>query len=322
MILENKVIQASIKPLTRFINENPRSIGIVEKVVEVKMKALGHGESNISILAKVNDKYLFVIRIAQLKKDGVEKEFEILEKVPNKLGPEPIYINTSKKVIPYPFLIESFVSGKNITDWTEENLSMLAKSLALLHSKTATIKNENISFSTKLKSDNNYFLKNNLSLSQDHEIASVLNNILQYLDTKEKLLVELKQLSLIHGDLNSSNIYLDEKNNIKFIDWELAHYNDPAREFSTFYYDDMKYLDWRIHLKSPHREKFLLKYMKRADIQDKHFEDRVKVWQIVDKAGAFIYCKWKALTAKHKNEKLKFDETANLLKNSLEKAVV
>jgi aminoglycoside phosphotransferase (APT) family kinase protein len=322
MTNKKEIINSSIKPLVQFIKSAPKKLGIKETITEVELSPLGYGESNISLFAKVNIKHLFVFRIAQLYKDKVQHEFEILRKIPDNLAPKPIYLDTSKKVIPHPFLVESFIFGKNISVWKKESLNRLATALALLHSKTAINKNTAISFTKKLEMDNDYFFKNNSLLAQNNEITSLLRIVAKYLGTNEDLLSNLKYLSLIHGDLNTSNIYLDDKGSIILIDWELAHYNDPAREFSTFFYDDMKYLDWRIHLKPTQKENFLSTYKKVAGLKDDTFYARVRLWQIVDKAGAFIYCNWKALTSRNAKEKAVFNKTANDLKDSLERMIL
>lgn len=307
-----------LKSLEILISENPDKLGIKEAISDVQIERLGKGESNISLLVTVNKKQKLVFRLAQLYADSLEKEFETLSKIPTGIGPKPIYLNTEKNVIDYPFLVESFVPGQTVHKWDKTHLSEMAQTLATLHSKTKIKKEQEINFGNKLKEDNNYFFKNCPELLNDKEVEMTIKFVLDILESKNFLLKRVNTVSVLHGDLNSENILLGDDGKIRFIDWELSHYNDIAREFSTFYYDDMKYLNWRIQLESPLKDFFLDEYSKRADIKDEEFKERVFVWQLVDKTGAFIYCKWKSLTIESEKEKDKFSEVAYQLKISIE----
>lgn len=308
------------KSIAVFITKNPNRLGLGKEISSIKLKPLGKGESNISILAIVNRKYWLTFGIAQLYEDKLEKEYEILSKIPSGIGPKPVYLNTEKKIIHLPFLVESFVSGVNITEWNSGHLSSLAETLAELHTKTKIKRLKNISFKNLLEKDNNYFLKNYPELTKDKKITNIIKSVSNYLDSKEYLIDKVKQLSIVHGDLNTNNIIVSDKK-ISLIDWELAHYNDPAREFSTFYYDDMKYLNWRVQLKPTLKDYFLNKYISKSGLQDDYFKKRVGIWQIVDKTEAFIYCSWKSLLSKNYKEKTIFTNTADLLKSSLDRTI-
>ena len=317
-----KSVESLTNSIREFVLQNPDKLNLPTNVTNVKLKFLGRGESNISILVTVNNRNPVVFRISQLYEDKIQKEYKTLSKIPSNIGPRPIHLNTDKKNIPFPFLVESFIAGESVLNWNENSLAKLARSLATLHNKTRSKRLKTISFVTLLQRDNNHFLKNYPELNNNKEIKVALKSTIKYLSSRESLLDDVRQLSIVHGDLNTDNIKEDNDKGIRFIDWELAHYNDPAREFSTFYYDDMKYLNWRIHLKSTLKDYFLSKYINESGIRDGDFKERVLAWQIVDKAGAFIFCSWKSLVARDAKTRIKFSKTANRLRSSLKRMTI
>jgi len=310
-----KIQPESIHKIEEYIQNNPQIIKFGQPIYSITLDHMGSGESNLSLLLKINNNIEGVVRIALLYDHLIQPEFETLKKIPQGIAPEPFCLDTSKSIIPHPFLIESYISGQPVANWDEKSLCSLAATLAELHNKTKTNQKVAIQFQKKLLEDNNSFLKTITDLN----VKKFVQIVIDFLNTKQNLFDTLVGTSILHGDLNGGNILVDNEGKIKLIDWELSHENDPAREFSTFYYDDMEYFNWRIQLQTNLQDIFLNKYIDLTKVDDKNFKKRIKIWQIVDQTGAFIYCTWKGMMDQEHQEK--FDTIAQHLKTSIEKYI-
>ncbi len=278
----------------------------------ITLKKLGAGESNENYLAFLNNGKKIVIRIANLYgAESLAKEYKTLQSLPQGLAPEPIFLDLSGKILNQPFMIQSFVEGQRVNKWTDELLQKFAQSLALLHQTQKKKITKPINIKKYFYSLDQYFFQDLPELIQFNNLKKLIDKTNNFIENNKSLFTSLKNYSLIHGDLNQDNILLDEKK-FKLIDWELAEYNDPARDFATFFYPDLQYFDWRIQLNKTQQKILLDSYQDKFN-QDENFVKRVEFWQKIDKAGAIIFCSWKYKKTQQKS----FIQMANKLKNSL-----
>ncbi len=286
-----------------------------------EIKLLGTGENFVNFTVESNGKRN-VIRVAKKEhKKRIEDEFEWLRLLPPDIGPQPIKIDTSKKIIPNTYMIQSFVEGNKVEKWGEEELTALAVTMSSFHKikgqyfgefHSTTKKLVLVDFLNKL---NSYFFDKNKSLLDDEDIKVIRPKVLKYLEEHQHLFDSIEEFSLIHGDMTNQNMLYDGKK-IRIVDWETASYGDNALDFATFYYDDFPYYKWRVHLKEDQTKILVNEYQKHNP--DKTLEERIKVWLTFDKFCSLLYCKWK-LDEYKKNPKEEITITKEELKEEIEK---
>lgn len=286
-----------------------------------EIKLLGTGENFINFTVESNGKRNVIRVFKREGQDKVEEEFEWLKLLPHDIGPNPIKLDTTKKIIPFPYMIQSFVVGNRVKDWGDEELKALALTMSSFHKIKGKYFGENnskittlvmVDFLNKL---NSYFFDKNKSLMDDKDIKEIRPKVLKYLEDNQTLFDSIKEFSLIHGDMTNQNMVYDGKK-LRIIDWEAASYGDNALDFATFYYDDFPYYKWRVHLKEDQIKILVNEYQKH--IPDKTLADRIKVWLVFDKFCSLLYCKWK-LDEYDKNPKEKITITKEELNEEIEK---
>lgn len=118
------------------------------------------------------------------------------------------------------------------------------------------------------------------------------------------------------GESNENYLAILQNGKITFIDWELAVYNDNARDFATFFYPDISYFNWRIVLDKSQQEILINNYLENYGY-DSNIRERIQVWLVLDKMSAAIYCHWKSQQQKNNAKYMQMSE--RLLANVISK---
>jgi len=129
--------QAFHDGLARLFQARRTALGIAGPITTLTTTMLGAGESNLSLRADVNGRQSFTARLAyrtEAETDAYRaREFEGLALLPPGLGPTPLYLDLSKRHLPYPCAVLSFVPGAPRADWSVEDVQAHAARLAHLH---------------------------------------------------------------------------------------------------------------------------------------------------------------------------------------------
>lgn len=262
---------------------------------------LGTGENNISMLAKAGRKrYVFRIGLRKELEKNMRREFEYMKKLPKDIGPEPLFFDNSKDIIPRVYSVLSYIKGKHVYRWSERHLKMHARKLAELHNKRFR------SFGSLEKPIHGSFdlfkkFKKDLRVNRsafDNDINKILPKVKEHIKKKNLLFMSLKKFSMLHGDLCVDNI-LFSKDRVRYIDWEWSKIGDNAEDVACFY-KDFGFKPWVIKLKGKRLRLFLDTYLKY--IKDETLKQRVEVWHIYGLFFTLVYFKWK-LKNFHKENK-------------------
>lgn len=286
-----------------------------------EVSKLGEGENFCSYLLSAKDKK-FVLRVSiRDREDVLANEFEILKLLPDSVGPRPISLDVSRQLLPYPFMVQSFIDGETVSNWSEVELRALARTMAKFHSIKRNAfgglkdKKSKLVVVDFLQQVNSYFFNNNQGLLKDNDIKDIRPKVLSFLQKHQELFDTKTSFSLIHGDMTVQNMLFDGKR-LRIIDWETACFGDNAQDFATFYYDDFAYHKWRVHLNSEQIEILITEYLKY--FPDDTLRERIKVWHTFDKFCSLVYCKWKQMEYKdNPNEKVTI--TPQELESEIEK---
>lgn len=166
-------------------------------------------------------------------------------------------IDLSRDKYPFDFMIMSYLEGKNLESYKEENENKMYFLLGKIFKKIHALEVSNFG-----QIDYELFLKKNILSGKSKKWTDFFyRNLDKHLDLakkigviskEEKLLIEslfyknnklflITKPSLIHNDPSSRNIFTDGKTIIGIIDWEDAIIGDPLWELAfieTFLYRD------------------------------------------------------------------------------------
>ena len=159
------------------------------------------------------------------------------------------------------FLILEKLNGipvqENVQDFTKEEtkefLAELARYLGTIHGKRSKnfeysfpkeIFKQKISFPDYILMEANEYLKTFSELKLDQKYKVDTKYLYKWL-MGHKPLLEIKEFSLIHGDVRPSNIIVNKTKITGLIDWEMSNLCDPAWDigWSLFFfklYDNLK----------------------------------------------------------------------------------
>jgi thiamine kinase-like enzyme len=295
------------KDIKQVILKRKKELGIKE-VKSVRISRLGMGENNLNFLAVINNKTKFIFRVGLRKRieNNMENEFKALKTIPKGFGPEPVYLDKSKKIIPKKYSVLRYIEGKHIQRWSSRHLKMHAKKLAELHKHKAPYWNR-LHKKGKGKFDiYKFFLqeikeygKESPQIFKDPALAPLLSKIKDYLKKNNHLFTSQKRFSLSHRDPCITNTIFTKKG-VRYIDWEWTGYWDNALDVAMLFDQDYSQPPWKIRLNGKKLDIYLNAYLKH--MKDKTLKKRVKVWNEYLKGTDLIFFKWKvALYEKEKS---------------------
>ncbi len=252
--------------------------------------------------------------------EGSAREYIILRLLARrggkKVAPSPRYYNENKDI-----LITELIEGETIENLTDKDLEDIASALATVHQPE--FNNFGLPFQ-KRKNGSQYdrlteqidFLDNwfaemsPIIRGRGEEFASKLEKIkeLFFQRAKEaKNFFTENSFSLIHYDLNPSNIMKDSEGQVIFLDWRQASIGDRATDVAKFFYKN--------YLNSGQQKTFLNAYSK--IIHDPHLEERVRIYDPLIRIGSILWrLRFLNIDSK-KNPELLKNVDAELIENKI-----
>jgi len=243
------------------------------------MEILGVGESGTAILDNN-----IVIKTTHRKSRNIENQSKAMKLVPRGLAPKLIY--SQKKIIKY-----EFVKGVVPTKLTTEQLIVHAKQLAKLHKirsnkigRLIDAKKGNFSLYKAIISEWRSYCKESFA-SFYRPIYYILK---EEIHAKDSLFTSRKT-NLTHADCSLTNMIVNGVN-ITYIDWELASYEDSAKDVVGFY---RKYAmkPWTQKLSKKEEDLFISTYEKYS--HDKTIRERVELFHDYHAFIDALYFEWK-----------------------------
>lgn len=222
----------------------------------IQIQPLSGGLNNSNIKITTNSHESFVLRIYSKNSKGIEVERKILNLLNNKVPvPQVLFIDSSRSVLEYPFLILSWVNGTQLSVMMDEKNktripgigSAVGESLSQIHKVKFPVSgffDDKLNISQYVKLNANVFLMYiEESLVQGygnkHLGVELCNEVLRFSQEQSHLINNLEeQNSLVHGDFNPLNILVEERDrNIKIsgvMDWEYAFSGSPLMDIGNF----------------------------------------------------------------------------------------
>ncbi len=235
-------------------------------------KEIGSGENHTNY--KIGK---YVLRISRSKWADLPKEFESLKKLPNGLGPKPIYLGKN-------YLILSYVEGKHVYRWRDKHVKQVAREFKRIHKKKyeyTTVHKRKTKCINILKLFQEEVKEYKSSLKDPY--VKIAYNLLK---KRNQQINNVSAFSQVHGDPNIPNI-LFSKEGAKFIDFEWAKISDPASDIGSLY---------RIYAVYPWNPKFtdekLNFFLKEYGNTSREFKERVCTWNILHVCLDYLFFSW------------------------------
>lgn len=308
------------KSIEEYILKNKGALGIFEEISNIEVFKFQVKGEFVDFVAILNSKNKYFLHFDILGNGKLEKEFLLLQDLPEELGPFPYIFERKGKYFDYDLLVLSFEKGKSLKMFFEMHLILLARKLADLHKiksremEIAGKKTNKLNLWEYFVSTNEKYFQNCPEMMEDVFIKELLGSFQKYLFEMQDMFDNLSEFSLIHGNLEPKNILFNEYE-IRLVNWKNAHFCDNARDIATFYYDECWFGERRVKLEKDRVELFLDNYLK-AYWSDSTFKKRVSVWVVFDMFCSLVLVRYKYYKYMDENEEkwVNKNELLNLAK--------
>ena len=196
-------------------------------------QVIGHGAHNENYLLETSQGKRLLRVYANTQFENSEKEYRVLLKLDGFLGPVPYYLDTSRTLLEYDYMVLEYVEGSVITEFSDESLVEIASKLRKLHTIKVQNKDPRLSPISEWTSNN---IKNNskrLGEELHTELMVLWDRLMKIYYEIEPHITGYDSTTLIHDDPILGN-FIQTGDGIKLIDWELAHSNYFFMEVGGF----------------------------------------------------------------------------------------
>ena len=193
---------------------------------------LGHGAHNQNYLLKTGRGKLILRVYANTQFKNAAKEYEVLNTIDGFLGPRAFYIDTSRSLMEYDYMVLEYIEGTVLKEFNDAALIEIAGSLKKLHGIKGPDRGP-VSPVSDWTRNNIEVNSARLDVELHSGVMALWGRLMALHSQIEPHLTGLCSNSLIHDDPILGN-FIQTGDCIKFIDWELAHYNYFFMELGGF----------------------------------------------------------------------------------------
>ena len=209
-----------------------------------RFTVVAHRHVYLSTLFRVSrgdERYLFAIKHHDPDGRRAEREFQVLTVLGGRLSPRAVLFDNSRSTFPDAILISTFERPVFVRDWTDENLTRLARLMATIHTSEALL---------NLAIDRDAPVTFSLEREFREEIADV--ETFRETPLKQRILamadVLLREMprwqaafaddvvTYIHSDLPHHHVFAVEPQ-WQTVHWEWSRRSHPTRELARAQWD-------------------------------------------------------------------------------------
>lgn len=201
------------------------------------------GGTHLYLIQNETNRFLARVNFYSGKNDwGVKKiEYETLKKIEG-LGIAPkVFALSTDNSLQQDFTIVEYIEGETVTEFTDNDIALLAKDLRKLHQFKIQVEQDLAEqYTCKIYDE---FAQGADKHIEQYQFEGVNMVALLYNEIKNDLglwfngltiFTDSKNVCLCHSDLKSENILLTE-NGIKLIDWECAEIDIPETDIGRLF---------------------------------------------------------------------------------------
>ncbi len=193
---------------------------------------IGHGAHNQNYLLETGRGRLLLRVYANTQFKNAAKEYEVLKTIDGFLGPRAFYLDTSRSLMEYDYMVLEYIEGTMLTEFDDASIMEISGSLKKLHGVKGP---KGIGLSPVSDWTRNNLEVNSARLGEElhSDVMALWRRLMALYSQIEPHLAGYGSNSLIHDDPILGN-FIQTGDGIKFIDWELAHYNYFFMELGGF----------------------------------------------------------------------------------------
>ncbi len=238
---------------------------------------IGHGAHNQNYLLDTCKGKLMLRIYANTQFENAEQEHRILTLLDGFLGPRSYYLDTTRTRIEYDYMVLDYIEGTVIREFTDQALIEIAGKLKKLHAIHYPRSNPSLISDWTRKNITEKSLK--LGDRTHSQVMSLWNKLNSLQSEIQPLLKDYSPDSLLHDDPILGN-FIQTSEDIKLIDWELAHGNYFFMDLGGFIQENRL---------TPHKEQvFLEAYGFAFDPDEKKILDFAKAYRVLAIVGWYI----------------------------------
>jgi aminoglycoside phosphotransferase (APT) family kinase protein len=209
---------------------------------------LGSGESFDAFSIKA-ETYQLVLRVARRSPAdlprSVHQEVRSLTLDSSGIAPDPVAVfPDTDNAFGAVAVVTSSQLGTRLPEgfhWSENNLEKLAHTLAKLHAKRYDWRGDpaddaarypTFSLLDEFDESHSWWQANAPETCAAKEVSDLIGIAREYVASHTAAFDKLTHFSLVHGDLNQTNLLLDDHGDFVLIDWEWAAVGDPAQDLA------------------------------------------------------------------------------------------
>jgi thiamine kinase-like enzyme len=272
-----------------FESLKPTQLGLSGKIKVSSIKQILKGQSTVKYIVFANSKkFIMRLNVDLQNKIKVRDEFKALLAVEElNIGPKAFLKDTSKKILPYDFLIVEYVEGDTLEKQrlTKKLIGDVAKLFAKMNAIKCDlpINKEMSSYANHLNEVKFQLRYIESKIGKDHKFSKLMRKTVSQLIKKVK--IAPKNVTFpCHSDVITANIVLN-KNKLKLIDFEGFGLMDPALEIAYSFEGFTER-----HFTPEERNLFLETYL--PLVNDKTFLKRLPLATELILFGEFLWEVW------------------------------
>lgn len=267
------------------ILENYRDLLGLQRIAHIAVDLLGRGEANLNVVVTVEYARRFNLRIGlrgEESKQTLQREYDILQLVPEGIAPRAFVVDVSCSLLPQPYSVLSYVEGAVKQEWTTPDLLHHARTLARLHAgkfaqhgAIGHLSTAPFDFLHRFDVALDYWQTHHPYLLEIALVQRLVPAIRQFVRASNELFTRLHGFSIVHGDAHPLNILFNDAQ-VQYIDWEWASIGDPAQDVAAVGWDIAT--AWQMQLMGARLAEFLAGYL--ALQPDDTLSARRDVWMV------------------------------------------
>ena len=210
-------------------------LGLSEADVQhLVVRSMSGGISNNNFLITLKNNAQWVVKLSKgYLSHGLQKEAQAYKLLANTSQGLDARFEEKSLVGHSGALLLQHVSGQTLNQWQQVPLSALTKALKSVHGVMAGTagsllhpRDVKLNPALTLEKSWRYFSRSNAL--QDKQLLNIKARIAAILSQHQKHFAVISPFSMVHGDVHPNNLILNSDNTLQLIDWERAHFGDPA----------------------------------------------------------------------------------------------
>lgn len=132
----------------------------------------------------------------------------------------------------------SYITGKEISKYTQKSIEVIAKALAMMHTAATHFKPKHYSSFSNMYNFATWFNDLKKSLAEKYRQMDIMQNLEKYiLPSLKNIRSKNLQSIIIHGDINKENLLFEKDKLAGVLDFDDSHKGSRAEDIGIFFAD-------------------------------------------------------------------------------------